>query len=82
MEVKKLIEEMYKVLKVGGIYEHYATKQKYKILHLALDASNASNLNKLIIYQALYGDFLVWSRNFYEFTEMITSEQPRFKLIE
>ena len=69
MEVKKLIEEMYKVLKVGGIYEHYATKQKCKILHLTLDASNSSNLNKLVIYQALYGDFLVWSRNFNEFID-------------
>lgn len=64
----------------SGIYEHY--KGNY---YLVLFTCKHSETNEeMIIYQALYGNFRIWTRPLIMFTENITFNgqlQSRFKYV-
>ena len=63
---------------IGGIYEHYKGN-KYKILGVA---KHSETLEKLIVYQALYGNNELWVRSYDMFCEKIVKdgkEIERFK---
>lgn len=63
---------------VGSIYEHYKGF-RYKILAIAC---HTETLEKLVVYQALYGEGDIWARPLIMFLENISPTQPRFKLID
>ena len=64
----------------GGTYKHY--KGSYYIM-LKI-ARSSETLEELVVYQALYGDCLVWVRPLSMFLEMVEVNgitQPRFELL-
>ena len=64
---------------VGGLYKHYKG-HRYKILGLA---RHSETLEELVIYQAEYGEKLIWVRPLGMFLEdMPEHGQPRFKFIQ
>jgi len=63
-----------------GIYEHYKG-QRYRVLGIA---QHTETSDELVIYQALYGDQLLWARPVSLFHEKVlygSQEVPRFKFI-
>ncbi len=61
---------------IGKRYRHFKGNE-YKVLMIALD-SNTSK--KLVVYQALYGDNLVWVRDYDEFiSEVDHKKYPEVK---
>lgn len=65
---------------IGGVYEHYKGN-KYKIMAVA---KHSETLEKLIVYQALYGNMDVWVRPYDMFCEKILKEGKeieRFKFL-
>ncbi len=66
-------------IKIGGIYRHYKNKE-YKVLALA---THTETLEKMVVYQALYGEEAVWVRPLAMFMEMVEIDGkkiPRFAL--
>ena len=66
-------------IKIGGIYRHYKNKE-YKVLALA---THTETLEKMVVYQALYGEGAVWVRPLAMFMEMVEiggKKIPRFAL--
>lgn len=66
-------------IKIGGIYRHYKNKE-YKVLALAI---HTETLEKMVVYQALYGEEAVWVRPLAMFMEMVEiggKKIPRFAL--
>ena len=64
-----------------GIYEHYK-KKRYEILGVAIDSET---LEEKVIYNALYGENLIWVRPldmFFEEIEIDGIKQFRFVFIE
>jgi hypothetical protein len=63
-------------------YQHYKG-QYYQVLH---EAQHSETGERLVIYQALYGEFGVWARPHTMFHEIITladgSKRPRFERVE
>ncbi len=73
-------------LQIGGIYHHFKG-QKYKVLALAQDSEEHDR--KLVVYEALYGDNLIWVRELDMFLSRVdknkyptVSQVYRFELIE
>ena len=60
------LSEKAKSLKLGE-YEHYKGK-RYEVLGVALDSES---LEELVLYQALYGEGLVWVRPLAMFLEKV-----------
>lgn len=64
-----------------GTYEHFKGK-KYKVLEVGL---NSESLEEMVVYQALYGDNLVWIRPidmFFDEKETVDGKKvPRFTYI-
>lgn len=52
---------------VGQVYKHFKGKM-YKVLNIGY---NADNLEKMVIYQALYDDNKIWVRNYDEFNSYV-----------
>ncbi len=68
-------------LKIGGIYRHYKGNN-YKLLTVA---THSETLEKMVVYQALYGDGGIWVRPLSMFTETVEKDGQRlkrFQLIE
>lgn len=74
---------------VGHIYRHFKGG-KYRVLHIAFDSeSNFNNLKKVVVYQAMHGDDLIWVRDYDSFISKVDKEKYpespntyRFELIE
>jgi hypothetical protein len=65
----------------SGKYKHYKGNE-YEVLYLAKDSET---LEDLVVYQALYGEKLIWVRPlkmFVESVEIDGKQIPRFCLIE
>lgn len=66
-------------VKIGGIYRHYKNKD-YKVLAVA---THTETLEKMVVYQALYGERGIWVRPLQMFVEKVLvdgKEIPRFAL--
>lgn len=64
-----------------GLYEHYKGN-RYQVLGVAI---HSETLEELVIYKALYGEYLTWVRPlkmFLEDVEYNCKKQHRFKYIE
>lgn len=74
---------------VGGLYQHFKGN-KYRVLHIAFDSeSSDDNSKKLVVYQSLYGNQLIWVRDYDSFISKIDKEKYpealstyRFEVIE
>jgi hypothetical protein len=71
-------------IKIGGIYEHSKTKNKYKVIALA---KHSETLEDLVIYEALYENpkAKVWARPLAMWTEEVEingAKVPRFTYVE
>ena len=65
---------------IGGTYEHYKGN-KYKVKGIA---KHSETLEKMVVYQALYGNKELWVRPYEMFCERIQKndeEIPRFKYV-
>lgn len=65
---------------IPGIYQHYKG-DNYQVIGLS---RHSETLEELVVYQALYGEFALWVRPVYIFTEEIVykgENVPRFKFI-
>lgn len=56
---------------IGGIYEHYK-KKRYKVIGVA---RNSETLEKMVVYQALYGSNELWVRPYEMFCEKIIKDE-------
>jgi len=67
---------MKREIEVGKIYKHFKGN-KYKVLMVALDSetNNDDNPRKLIVYQALYGDNLIWVRDYDMFNSLVDKKK-------
>lgn len=75
------LSDLAKSIKIDSLYEHYKGN-KYKVLAVA---KHSETLEEYIVYQALYGNFLIWIRPLSMFLENVNIDgqiKPRFKLIE
>ena len=64
-----------------GIYEHYSGK-RYKVIG---EAKHSETLEKMVIYEALYGEGQIWVRPlkmFLEEVELDGKMVARFRLIK
>jgi hypothetical protein len=79
-ELSSLLAEAAKQVTVGADYLHYKNK-RYKVLHLAIQEST----NEVsVIYQATYGDKLIFARplsSWIEAVELDNQKIPRFTKI-
>ena len=74
------LEEKRMSVVIGGIYEHYKGK-KYKVIGVA---KHSETLEKLVVYQALYGNKEIWVRPYEMFCERIRKNEEeisRFKYV-
>ena len=55
-------------IKVGSIYKHFKDKY-YIVLDIVNDceSNNEKEYRKIVIYKALYGEYLTWSRDYNDF---------------
>ena len=67
---------MTRELKINGIYRHFKGKL-YKVLLLANDSETNNDLNtrKVVVYQALYGEQLIWVRDYDMFLSEVDHEK-------
>lgn len=59
-------------IKIGHIYRHFKGNP-YVVLDIVNDCAskNPNNLDKMVIYQALYGEHLKWARPLKEFASEV-----------
>lgn len=63
-----------------GIYQHYSGKF-YQVIGVA---RHSETLEKMVVYQALYGDYGLWVRPIKMFEEEVSVENnlvPRFRYL-
>jgi hypothetical protein len=56
------------MVEINEIYRHFKKGDRYKVLLLAKDSETQENM---VIYQALYGDNLIWTRKLSIFEEIL-----------
>lgn len=62
-------------IKVGQKYRHFKDKL-CEVIAIAYDSeSNSDDLKKLVVYQALYGDKLIWVRDYDMFASKVDKEK-------
>ena len=59
------------VVTVGKTYRHFKGKE-YKVLLIAKDSET---LDDIVVYEALYGDHLIWARPYDLFTSKVDHEK-------
>lgn len=59
-------------IKLGQVYRHFKGNY-YVVLDVVNDSetNNSDNPDKVVIYQALYGDRLKWARKYEEFMSKV-----------
>ena len=63
-----------------GVYKHYKGNE-YRVLAIA---SHSETLEKVVVYQALYGEYGIWVRPISMWNEIVDVngvETPRFKFL-
>ena len=68
-------------IKLGQVYRHFKGNY-YVVLDVVNDSetNNTDNPDKIVIYQALYGDHLKWARKYEEFmSEVDHKKYPEVK---
>lgn len=67
--LKKTIDQAEQEVKIGGLYAHYRQPELlYKVLAIAI---NESTEEPCVVYQALYGDKLIWVRALSVWSEQV-----------
>ena len=63
-------------LKINGIYKHFKGNL-YKVLDIVYDSesNNDDEFKKVVVYQALYGDKLKWSRPYDMFNSLVKKKK-------
>ena len=78
-ELKEKLHQAKQQVQIGAVYVHYkAPHQLYKLLSVVL---NEETEEPYVVYQALYGDNLIWTRSvsvWSEFLEYKGKSTPRF----
>lgn len=62
---------MERVIIIGKTYKHFKGKQ-YKVLMIARDSET---LNDIVIYESLYGNHIIWARDYDMFNSLIDKEK-------
>lgn len=62
---------MERQLNIGGIYRHFKGK-RYKVL---MEATHSETQERMVVYQALYGDFGVYVRPYGMFLSPVDREK-------
>lgn len=71
-ELSIILKEAMKNVRTGGTYVHYRSPEKpYAIVNIALLEETGE---PCVIYQALYGDKLIWIRPLSKFLELVEHE--------
>lgn len=63
-----------------GVYKHYKGNE-YRVLAIA---THSETLEKMVVYQALYGEYGIWVRPISMWNEIVDVngvETPRFKFL-
>ena len=63
-----------------GVYKHYKGNE-YRVLAIA---SHSETLEKMVVYQALYGEYGIWVRPISMWNELVDVngiKTPRFKFL-
>jgi hypothetical protein len=63
-----------------GVYKHYKGNE-YRVLAIAL---HSETLEKMVVYQALYGEYGIWVRPISMWNELVDVngvKTPRFKFL-
>lgn len=55
----------------NGVYKHVATGGLYQVLGIALPVTT---LEPVVVYQSLYGDYGLWTRELKDFTQKFSFE--------
>ena len=65
-----------RVIKVGQKYRHFKNKL-YEVIAIANDSesNNDEDLKKVVVYKALYGDRLIWVRDYDMFASKVDKEK-------
>ncbi len=76
---------MDRVVMVGKIYRHFKG-QEYKVLCIATDSETNE---EVVVYEALYGKHLIWTRPYNMFNSLVDKEkypevkqEYRFELVD
>lgn len=62
---------MERVITIGKIYKHFKGKE-YKVLMIARDSET---LKDVVIYEALYGNHIIWARDYDMFNSLVDKEK-------
>ena len=59
--LKETVEKAEQIVSIGGLYTHYRNADhQYKVLAIAI---NEKTEEPCVVYQALYGEKLIWIRS-------------------
>lgn len=62
---------MKRVITIGKTYKHFSGK-KYRILMIARDSETTRDV---VIYESLYGDHIIWARDYDLFNALVDHEK-------
>lgn len=68
-------------IKVGSIYKHFKNNY-YIVLDIVNDceSNNEKEYRKIVIYKALYGEYLTWARDYEMFASLVDhNKYPEIK---
>ena len=67
---------MQRVITIGKTYKHFKGKE-YKVLMIARDSET---LKDIVIYEGLYGNHIIWAREYDMFNSLVDHEKyPEIK---